>query len=169
MIRRKRETIGLRNERDFPHLVELALPPGGFRSVFLEIDAFHRERRIPVRRGRSRHEIEQFLFDSVSQTLQLRMHSAIASVGLDFSSDGAGLFPKRAEMSTLRTHFTFRVDTWTPDGESIVEHVAGVEDYQVALATYRAACERWPGAPITLRQGARVIEDSRRLRVVSSQ
>jgi hypothetical protein len=37
-----------------------------------------------------------------------------------------------------RTHFTFRVDTWTPDGESIVEHVAGIEDYQVALATYRA-------------------------------
>ncbi len=28
-----------------------------------------------------------------------------------------------------RTHFTFRVDTWTPDGASIVEHVAGVEDY----------------------------------------
>ena len=51
----------------------------------------------------------------------------------------------------------------------VVEHVAGVEDYQVALATYRAACERWPGTPITLRQGARVIEDSRRLRVVSSQ
>jgi hypothetical protein len=25
-------------------------------------------------------------------------------------------------------HFTFRVDTWTPNGESIVEHVAGVED-----------------------------------------
>ena len=61
---------------------------------------------------------------------------------------------------------TFRVDTRTPDGESIVEHVAGVEDYEVALATFRAACERWPGTPITLRQGARVIEDSRRLRVV---
>jgi len=71
-------------------------------------------------------------------------------------------------MTTLRTHFTFRVDTWTPDGESIVEHVAGVEDYQVALATFRA-CERRPGIPITLRHGARVIEDSRRLRVVSSQ
>jgi hypothetical protein len=64
-------------------------------------------------------------------------------------------------MTTFRTYFTFRVDTWTPDGESIVEHVAGVEDYQVALATYRPACERWPGAPITLRQGSRVIEDSR--------
>ena len=37
--------------------------------------------------------------------------------------------------TTFRTHFTFRVDTWIPNGESIVEHVAGVEDYQVALAT----------------------------------
>jgi len=41
-----------------------------------------------------------------------------------------------------------------------VEHVAGIEDYQVALATFLAACQRWPGTPITLRQGARVIEDS---------
>ena len=66
-------------------------------------------------------------------------------------------------MSTLRTHFTFRVDTWTPDGKSIVEHVAGVEDYQVALATFRAACERWPGTPITLRQDARVPASARSL------
>jgi hypothetical protein len=36
-------------------------------------------------------------------------------------------------MTTTRTHFTFRVDTWTPDSESIVEHVAGIEDYQVAM------------------------------------
>jgi hypothetical protein len=47
----------------------------------------------------------------------------------------------------------------------IEEHLA--ED--VSLSSYRAACERWPGTRITLRQGARVIEDSRRLRVVSSQ
>ena len=73
MTHRKREIIGLRNERDFPHLVELALPPGPFRSAFLEIDAFHRERRIPVRRGRSRHEVKQV------QTPPLRMHSAITS------------------------------------------------------------------------------------------
>jgi hypothetical protein len=52
----KREIIRLTNERDFPHLVELLLPPEGFRSVLLEIDAFHRDRRIPVRRGRNRHE-----------------------------------------------------------------------------------------------------------------
>jgi hypothetical protein len=55
MSRRKREITGLTNNRDFPHLVELAVPPGGFRSAFLEFDAFHRERRIPVR-----HEAEQF-------------------------------------------------------------------------------------------------------------
>jgi hypothetical protein len=65
---------------------------------------------------------------------------------------------------TTRTHFTFRIDRWTPDGASIIEHVAGVEDLQVAHATYRAAIERWPGEAITLRQGARVIEDSRRSR-----
>jgi hypothetical protein len=49
---------------------------------------------------------------------------------------------------------------------SIVEHVAGVDDFEVAEAAYRAAVARWPAARITLRQGARVIEDSRRLRVV---
>ena len=43
MTRRKREIVGLRNERYFPHLVELALPLGPFRRVFLEMDAFHRE------------------------------------------------------------------------------------------------------------------------------
>ena len=53
MTCRRREIVGLRNERDFPHLVELALPLGPFRSVFLEIDAFHRERLASaVRRGR---------------------------------------------------------------------------------------------------------------------
>ena len=59
MTRRKREIIGLTNEGDFPHLVELTFPPGGFRSVFLEIDGFHRQRRIPVRGGRNQQEVEQ--------------------------------------------------------------------------------------------------------------
>ena len=55
----KRENIRLTTERDFPHLVELALPPEGFRSILQEIDAFHRDRRIPVRRGRNRQEVKQ--------------------------------------------------------------------------------------------------------------
>jgi hypothetical protein len=60
MIRRKSETFRLTNERAFPHLVELALPPEGFRRIFLEVDAFHCEQHIPFRRGRSRHEVKQF-------------------------------------------------------------------------------------------------------------
>jgi hypothetical protein len=38
-------------------------------------------------------------------------------------------------MAVTRTHFPFRIDMWTANGESIVEHVAGVEDYQVAPPT----------------------------------
>jgi hypothetical protein len=49
--------------------------------------------------------------------------------------------------------------------ESIVEHVAGIEDYQVALATFRAACERWPGTPITLSRRRRL---SRQTKIKSS-
>jgi hypothetical protein len=45
-------------------------------------------------------------------------------------------------MAVTRTHFTFRIDLWTPNGESIVE-----QDY--ALATYRTAVERWLGGAIT--------------------
>ena len=60
MTRRNSEFVRLTNERDFPHLVELALPPEGFRDVLLQIGAFHRERRIPVRRGRSRYEVKPF-------------------------------------------------------------------------------------------------------------
>jgi hypothetical protein len=60
---------------------------------------------------------------------------------------------------TTRTHFTFRIDMWSPDGSSIIEHIAGLEDFQIAQATYRAGVERCPGGAITLRQGARVIEE----------
>jgi hypothetical protein len=68
-----------------------------------------------------------------------------------------------------RTHFTYRIDTWTkPDGDSLLEHIAGVENYELAVGTFRLACERWPNTPITLRQGRRVIEDSRRLRLAWS-
>jgi hypothetical protein len=45
-------------------------------------------------------------------------------------------------------------------GDSIVEHVAGVDDFEVAEATYQAAIGRWPSARITLRQGIRVVHDT---------
>jgi len=58
-ISRTRNIISLANERQFPHLVELAIPPEGFRSVLLKIYAFPREQRIPVHRDRSRQEDKQ--------------------------------------------------------------------------------------------------------------
>jgi hypothetical protein len=70
-----------------------------------------------------------------------------------------------SEMSTLRTHFAYRIDRWDITGESVMEHVAGVEDLIVARAAYEAACQRWPGEMITLRQGGRVIEDSSKTRL----
>jgi hypothetical protein len=37
-----------------------------------------------------------------------------------------------------KTYFAFRVDIWDKTGNSIVEHVAGVDDFAVAEATYWA-------------------------------
>jgi hypothetical protein len=59
-----------------------------------------------------------------------------------------------------KTHFAFRVDIWDDTGNTIVEHVAGVDDFDVAEATYRAAVARWPAARITLRHGIRVVHDT---------
>jgi hypothetical protein len=66
-----------------------------------------------------------------------------------------------------RKQFAHRIDMWDDDGENIVEHLAAVGDFDLAVATYRAACLRWPNAAITLRQGTRVIEDSRKRRLAS--
>jgi hypothetical protein len=63
---------------------------------------------------------------------------------------------------TTRTHFSFRVDRWDQPGDNVLDHVANVEDFTVAVAAFEAACRRWPGDTITLRQGARIVEDSRK-------
>jgi hypothetical protein len=47
---------------------------------------------------------------------------------------------------------------WDDVGDSIFEHVVGSEDFEVAVAAYFAACQRWPKAKITLRQGTRVVK-----------
>ena len=62
-------------------------------------------------------------------------------------------------MTTPRTHFAFRIIARTAYGR---RQLAASSDFTTALAAYRTACECWPKAAITLRQGARVIEDSRR-------
>jgi hypothetical protein len=45
-------------------------------------------------------------------------------------------------MTTTRAHFTFRVDTRTPDGDSIVEHVAGGRTTEVAPVRINGAGRR---------------------------
>ena len=53
------------------------------------------------------------------------------------------------------------IDRWDDaTGENLIEQIAAVCDYLVALATYRAAVKRWPKDKITLRNRARVIEQS---------
>jgi hypothetical protein len=58
-----------------------------------------------------------------------------------------------------RADFAHSVDCLDDRGE-IVEHLAGIEDFELALATYRAAVLRWPNARIMLRHRARVVKDS---------
>ena len=45
--------------------------------------------------------------------------------------------------------------------QAVVQPVADIDDLAVAVETYEAACKRWPGKCFTLRQGSRVIADSR--------
>ena len=45
-----------------------------------------------------------------------------------------------------KTYFAFRIDIRDDTGDSIIEHVAGVDDLEVAEATYRAAVTRWQRA-----------------------
>jgi hypothetical protein len=52
-------------------------------------------------------------------------------------------------LTIISPFFAFRVDIWDDTGDSIVEHVAGVDDFEVAEATYRAAVARWPAARIS--------------------
>jgi hypothetical protein len=56
-----------------------------------------------------------------------------------------------------KTHFAFRIDVWDAAGDNVVDHLAGLDDYLMAAAAYRAATENKPSDKITLRQGARVI------------
>jgi hypothetical protein len=37
-----------------------------------------------------------------------------------------------------RTKFAHKIDRWHDEGESLAEHLAGAEDFDVAIAAYRA-------------------------------
>ena len=53
------------------------------------------------------------------------------------------------------------IDRWDDaTGENLLEEIASVGDFLVAMQTYLAAVRRWPDAKITLRNRARVLERS---------
>jgi hypothetical protein len=59
----------------------------------------------------------------------------------------------------MRTHFKHGIEIIDGNGD-ITEHLAGVEDFLLAKATYDAALKRWPKERIRLCQEARIVEDS---------
>lgn len=59
-------------------------------------------------------------------------------------------------------HNVFMID----EAGDVVEHLGATEDYLLAAELYEVALKRWPMARIQLRQGARIIYDSRRSAVV---
>jgi hypothetical protein len=59
MTHRKGEITPRMNERGFAHIVELALPEGGFGTRLNDIDAFHRLRGIESRCGSRQRRDEQ--------------------------------------------------------------------------------------------------------------
>jgi hypothetical protein len=60
------------------------------------------------------------------------------------------------------TYHKHSIDRWDDaTGQNLYDHIAGVNDFFVARATFDAAIKRWPGAKITLRSGARIIEKTR--------
>jgi hypothetical protein len=50
------------------------------------------------------------------------------------------------------THFAHRLEICDSDGE-VTEHLAGIEDYLLAIATYHAACRRRPDAHVNCDKG----------------
>ena len=54
------------------------------------------------------------------------------------------------------------IDRWdAATGSNLYEPLAGVNDLLLARATFAAAVNRGPGAKITLRNGARIIDPAR--------
>ena len=61
-------------------------------------------------------------------------------------------------MTISETDFAYRLDRWDTYGGNIIQPIAIIDDLELAMAAYKAACKRWPGEAITLRQGARIIK-----------
>jgi hypothetical protein len=61
-------------------------------------------------------------------------------------------------MTISETDFAYRLDRWDTYVGNIIHHIANIDDLELAMAAYEAACKRWPGEAIALQQGARIIK-----------
>ena len=59
-----------------------------------------------------------------------------------------------------KRHFAFTIDIWDDVGDSIIKHLASVDNFEAACAAYVKVVKQWPAARIILRQGARVVKDT---------
>jgi hypothetical protein len=58
---------------------------------------------------------------------------------------------------SAREDLPFTVELWSENFERLEETVARAADFLTAKAAYDALVKRWPGEPIMVRQGARVV------------
>lgn len=58
MTQRRGERTAVQNERDFPYIVELPVPPNGFGAKLDSMYEFHREHGIQDARGRGQRRNE---------------------------------------------------------------------------------------------------------------
>ena len=59
------------------------------------------------------------------------------------------------------TELPFKVEAWSKKGQNIERLIATATNVLVARAAYEAAVQIYPGQNITLRQGARVIAETK--------
>jgi hypothetical protein len=123
---------------------------------------------LAVRIGAIREAIERAFGVTLPTARTLNAEFEIITSAIYAAADQRRPVPVTDDKPTTRNHFVYRVDIWSKDGKNIVEHLAGLENLIVARGAYRVACERWPNARITLRRGARIVEDSRPLNFLNA-
>ena len=107
---------------------------------------------LAVRIGAIRDAIERAFGVTLPTAPTLNAEFETITNAIYAAADRPRSAPVTDDRRTTRTHFVYRIDILTDDAKNILEHLAGMENLIVARAAYRAACERWPNARITLRQ-----------------
>jgi hypothetical protein len=97
------------------------------------------------------HAVSRFLEPAAREIL--RTWSTKTSMALSAATHGV------ESGRAAYAHHAHSIDRWDDaTGSNLYELLAGVNDLLLARATFAAAVKRWPGAKITLSNGARIIE-----------